>query len=630
MPLTQLFDESFFTGTVVATDVPWAWDVSLDGYPFMVDWHHVSYVGLREGSYTAESTPVIRQQADTGSEPGEQSLNPEAPWRRAAESWHMGAGQAWQDRKESDRFRFDTSKGVNPWTTYQLTLLNDTEQVASATTTNQYLAVGATELYRSDGQTISYSPDRLTWTDATGTPAADVTSLASDGATVYAAYGASGIYTGTHAFTQWVTDPVTLVRFCNGRVIAAQGAALYNPVASGALPTALATTVPTGWTWTDACSGGTFVYAAGYAGSQSAVYSIGLKSDASGLAAPQVAATMLPGEIVQALTNYQGFVVAHLNTGIRFGQADASSGALTFGALIPTPKASLCGATWDRFVWFGLSNYDTTSTGLGRLDPARFTLDLTPAYASDLMAAAQGDVTSCAVFGGVLCFAVSGSGVWVDSGLPVDSGSITSGRITFDLPDPKNALFLDVIHQPLAGEVDLSMLVEDTTTVVVGASTTAGSTTSGDLDCGQRPGRWFAVTLTLKPGKATTSSSGSGGGGLVNPNHVVAGGLLVNGATPVVNRVTLQAWPTPHRVETINVPLLFQETLVDNDSEHQFDCVAAEQKVQALRDSGQYVNFQFGTASKRVFVFDTKFIRNKMTTDKRGHEGTMVVTLREL
>lgn len=597
------FDQSFYDGVSVTDAVPWDFDCALDGYGFMIDWQHVNYLGLREGDYTAATSPVVRQQADTGTEPGEQTLDPSSPWRRASESWVMGAGQTWQDRKESDRTRFTTSKGINPWTLYQLSLLNGTERAFQAGSSNQYLVLGADSLYWSDGQTLNYTSDGLASTNVA--MGAQITALASDGETIYV--GADGISYGTTSFTQWITDAVDGVWFCNGRVIASAGPDLYNPTGDLGTPAGLSgqlsVTVPPTFSWVDAVSGSTFIYAAGFAGTQSTIYSIGLKADASALAAPQIAGTLLPGEIVRALVNYQGFIVACMDQGVRFASADPTSGALTFGDLIPTTSPVLCGTAWDRFVWTGLTNYDLMSSGLMRLDPLRFTDQLTPAYASDLMASIQGSVTACAVFNDVMYFTVAGSGVWRDNGQPVEEGTLTSGRITFDLPDIKNALFVDLLHEPLNGEVDVTMVVENTTTIVVGSSTLQDTVTSGLLECGQRPGRWFTHTVTLKP----------------------AGDV-----SPVLNRVTFQAWPAPHRVKTIAVPLQFSEQFETDDLIKAFDCAGAEQFVDNLCEEGRYVPFQYGQNSVQVFVMDTNFIREKMTSDRTGHEGTYVATIRTL
>jgi hypothetical protein len=272
----------------------------------------------------------------------------------------------------------------------------------------------------------------------------------------------------------------------------------------------------------------------------------------------------------------------------------------------------------DRFVWYGLTNYDTASTGLGRMDPLHFTADLTPAYATDLMATVQGSVTSVVTFGGKLWFTVSGQGGWREHTAPVPSGTVTSGRMTWGLPDDKNALFMDALHEPLNGEIDLSLVANDQTTIIAGASTQAGTVTSGELEVGQRPGRWFTMVATLKP--KFTAGQGT-------PGNL----FWTAGISPVLNRITVHVWPNPERVNHINLPLLFNETLTaESGAEKDFDCVAAEQKIQDLLATGRYVNLQSGTTSRRVFLFDKDFIRDKKTTDHRGFQGTMVLTLREL
>ena len=82
--------------------------------------------GFRGQHFSRESQPVLRAQADTGSTPGEQSINREDLWRRAQESWHHGAGQVYLDRADSDSSRFLSSKGVNVWDKWALSLLHDT------------------------------------------------------------------------------------------------------------------------------------------------------------------------------------------------------------------------------------------------------------------------------------------------------------------------------------------------------------------------------------------------------------------------------------------------------------------------------------------------------------------------
>lgn len=90
----------------------------------------------------ADTLPVVREQADTSSQPGEQSLNPRGLWRRSQESWHHGAGQSFLDSMEDrDPYRFRNSKGIDPWTRGELSLLNETYRIWPSANTNLQMVV---------------------------------------------------------------------------------------------------------------------------------------------------------------------------------------------------------------------------------------------------------------------------------------------------------------------------------------------------------------------------------------------------------------------------------------------------------------------------------------------------------
>src|SRR5690242_2776901 len=59
------------------------WDITVDGIGFIlgIDDQH---------PYVRESAPVQKQQTDTSTEPGEQTLD--GLWIRSQTSWHLGAG----------------------------------------------------------------------------------------------------------------------------------------------------------------------------------------------------------------------------------------------------------------------------------------------------------------------------------------------------------------------------------------------------------------------------------------------------------------------------------------------------------------------------------------------------------
>src|SRR5438128_99373 len=119
--IAALLDRPFYAGSAQSTqEVPGAAMVALDGRKYLLD------LQFPPDAFKHESIPLIRRTFDTTSKPGEGSINPEDLWRRTQETWHLGAGQVFADRDTSIEGRFYSSKGVNPWTKWQLTLLPDT------------------------------------------------------------------------------------------------------------------------------------------------------------------------------------------------------------------------------------------------------------------------------------------------------------------------------------------------------------------------------------------------------------------------------------------------------------------------------------------------------------------------
>ena len=76
-----------------------------------------------EYRYSRDAISVQRDQIDTSSEPGEQSLT--SWWYRSQSSFHLGMGQEWFDTvrgNDTDQYRFDDSYGMNPWTKGEVVL----------------------------------------------------------------------------------------------------------------------------------------------------------------------------------------------------------------------------------------------------------------------------------------------------------------------------------------------------------------------------------------------------------------------------------------------------------------------------------------------------------------------------
>lgn len=606
MSFAALLDAPYFTGVTTSSEVPGKYDISLNGHPYMLD------LKMDDSNFTRQSIPLLRNQADTGGEPGEQSLSPEELWRRSQSDWTHGAGQTYRDREDSDPKRFRSSKGVNVWEPWALQLLPDTSSKRASANANLSLIPVGTYLYLTDGTALLYTQSLTgapVWTTVTGTPAA-ATSIASDGFNVWTAHGASGIYKttrGAAASASQTTGTVSLLGYVKGRLMAAQGPSLYNVInftGVAALPAALYTHPNSDFTWVGFAEGLSAIYAAGFSGDKSLIYRTATKADGTALDVPVVAGELPDGEVVRSIGAYLGYILLGTDKGVRFCAADAS-GNLTIGALIRTTSPVYCFEGQDRFVWFGWSNYDSASTGLGRLDLQTFTFALTPAYATDLMATGQGTVLSVATFGDVRVFAVSGLGVFGESTNRVASGSLDSGLITYGIPDTKVSVFLDVRLRNVAGTNTQYVSADGGPFANIGSRSDVASTTP--FQVGQVSGETFEVRTVLAR-SATDPTTG-----------------------PIVTRTTLRSYPRPKRGEVFTVPILLHEQMV-NRTGGEFRINPADEltTLLSLQSTRQLVTYQVGMASYTVLLDDSIFTYSHRTHDGRGWNGTCLVKLKAL
>jgi hypothetical protein len=128
-------------------------DISVNGLPF----------NLRIANntpYRRGSEPVRKEQVDTSTDAGEQSLS--TWWLRSQSSWHLGAGIRYYDpgAELETTYRFATSQGVDVWTQGQITLLNKMTEDQTGLTEPVYLST-----FRSLGRDgwVSVSDDDLYW-----------------------------------------------------------------------------------------------------------------------------------------------------------------------------------------------------------------------------------------------------------------------------------------------------------------------------------------------------------------------------------------------------------------------------------------------------------------------------------
>lgn len=614
MSITLVPHYPFYGGVGASSSVPDEWDVALNGRPYMLDTNHPAFGGQSAylGRMGIDTIPLIRQQADASTEPGESSINPEDLWPRSQSSWHKGAGQVNLDAPDSDRTRFRSSLGIDPWTRNRILPQKDTSSIYASTATNlQVLRVG-TYLYMVDGNNVvwSQSPYSST-TDAViqaGEAAQSVKSICSDGYTVYAALGSNGVHTTTRGASSSVhynALSATLIAYVKGRLMAANGAAIYNVVASGAAPSALFTHGNSDFTWVGFAEGTGQIYAAGYSGDKSLIYRCSVKADGTSLDAPVVAGELPDGEIVRGIQGYLGFLLIGTDKGFRVATQSAQ-GDLTLGALVSTGQVVRAFEPQDRFVWFSWENYDGTHSGLGRMDLSMILDTGAPAYASDLMAASQGNVLSIATeSGGRRVFAVSGVGYFAEAlAAYVSAGTLDTGQISFGIPDSKIALRMAVKHEPLpvGGSVSITVTPDQGSVVSVGVSDVVGSTQPNE---------------TLKVPEITAQ---------LYELHIT-----LHGGATALERYDFRGYPAAKRGKTILVPILLHE-IVDGASgaEHHMDPAAEYALIESYEGSGRLISYQELGNSYSVFVEEISFQRHHATGDRSWWNGTLLTKLKVL
>lgn len=614
--ITRTFSSGWYAGLSLLATIPWKWDVGLAGYPYLIDMDKIQ-------DFRHRSTPLLRTQGDASQEPGAASVNPESLWTRSRTSWHRGAGQvhADDDFQQADPLRFRTSKGIDVWTEGRISLLHAVDQKVSTSSTNLRLCpTGPTatpRLYLLDGTAVKFltaiTDDTPSLTTVTSSGANTKLSICSDGYTVWFTDG-TDVYstnTGATAASVYNTLDCTILAYVNGRLMAAQGAAIYN-ITSGTPPTALFTQANTDFVWVGFAEGAAGIYAAGFSGDKSLIYRIGLRPDATALDQPVVAGTLPDGEIIRSIYGYLGFIVLGTDKGWRFAVPDAQ-GNLRIGANVATPSAVRCFEGQDRFIWFGYTNYDSASTGLGRMDVTVWGDQdrQQPAYATDLMCTTQGNVLDVCTFNATTVFAVSGSGIWAQDTPLVASGTLQNGHVDFGLADEKIALELAITYGAnLAGSAAVGLAVDESSTfATIGTTSTAGET-SAVFPAGERRAHSYEVQVTLTRDASVTSTG------------------------PTVTLWTLKAQPAPEVKPMIFVPLLIWDQMETKDLGTVYAPLPPVEQVDSLKTlntTREVVAYQESGRSYQVIVEGYEWQpEEKCKKADHGWQGTALIQLKVL
>jgi hypothetical protein len=595
---------AFYTGSGATTLVPNVFPVAINGRPYLVD--------LKAGSFQRQYDARVRDSVDQSAEPGESAINPQGLWRRSQSSWHYGAGQTYSDTADAEAFRFNTSKGVDVWSKGEVTLLKDTSQVlADSAATLRALTVG-TRLYVGTGGDVKHTTDLSTFTNCTSEPGGDVGGMATDGFNVFVAFAANGIHkvtTSNDAFASHITGTDTFVnlRYVKGRLMASEDNDVYNFTAAGIPGSPLFTHSNTGFRWVGFAGGQNHIYMGGFAGNQSLIYRTTILADATSLATPIVALELPAGEIITSLDSYLDFVLIGTTQGIRVATSD-TNGNLVVGPLI-TIGASVTSFTGEgRFVWFNYTNFDATSTGLGRLDLSVFISTNQPAFASDLMVTAQGAVSSVNTINSRPVFVVVGSGIYVEHATDlVATGYLESGIYRWGVPDAKFVPKWDIRCRPLNGSITLAIKSDGGSY----HSFQAFSLSEGkEKTINGLEDRIFETEVKITLGRSATD----------------------NTVSPELTRWMGRAYAAPLRSQIFSVPLIMHHKLNIRGREYFQDVDNEMAFLRDLVDTPRIVTYQENEQNFSVIVENVQF---QVSDDSNIHprwdwEGTATIIMRSV
>lgn len=609
---------AFYTGTGSTELVPGIFPVAINGRPYMID--------TKSDQYGRQFDARVRDSVDQSTEPGEAAINTQGLWRRSQSSWHYGAGQLYSDSSDAEPYRFHKSKGINVWDRATMSLLPDTTNIYSSASTNMYMATAGSRVYGTDGQLVKFTTDFSTFTTVTGTAASNLYSIASDGYNVFYSYANGNIdqtNAGISTSSAYITGIVAgTLRYVKGRLmVAGQGAdknKIWNittaPGSSANNPAALYTHPNTSFTWVDFAAGQNHIYCGGTSGNKTFIYKTQIRADGTALDIPTVAAELPQGEIIVGMEGYLGYVLIGLTNGFRFCSSD-DNGNLVVGPLIQTGTSVSAFSGVGSYIYFGWTNYDTTSTGLGRMNTADLVSTNQPSYASDLMVTGQGTVLDVHEFNGNPIFTVSGLGAYRKHPTDlVSTGYLDSGVYRWGVPDAKFIPKWDIRTEPLVGTVSLQIANNagdnalDGDFKSIGTQSIAGSleSTFDGIEA-----KTFEAEVRLVLTRSSTDST----------------------VGPVVTRWLGRAYAAPLRSQVFSVPLLLHHVVTPANNRDYF--VDVEEELRTLRDlveNPRVVIYQEGNYSYSVVVED---VRWNPTSPYDMHtawdwDGTCVVIMRSV
>ena len=636
------------------------YDVAVGGLPFFL-------APTDQTPYQRETAPYRKDQFDNGSEPGEQSLT--GWWIRSQSSFHVGDGINFYDPSagEATKYRFADSQGVDVWTKGEVKLLKDVDSTHATNGaivgtdhqhTNQHVrsiqwsSTNGVLLHDEfDVEKISTAGTVTKFIDYTSGTDRKVFAICDDGVNAYwitnktvggnqrltmfkkpltgdSTTGSSNPSASGDVTQMFQSGSIEIqyatMEFIKDRIILCVNNAVYELATTAtSLPTAVYTNPNTNYHYTSVAASGPAIYTAGHSGIYSTIqkYTLTTAGAVPTLTQAVVAAEFPPGEIVEKLYYYLGYMMIGTSKGMRVSAINDQDGSLSYGPLIvETSQPVYDFAARDRFVWCA-SGIGTLDAGLIRIDlgqnienePLRF------AYANDLQVTqtATHYTTAVAFIGTTnrlaFCTAYEATtgAVYLESATVLrPTGYVTTGAIRYGTLEPKNFKLIRARGDFTHGAMDIYAIDSSNNQYTIITYNSAVGTPEAATTNPEGPQEYLSYKFTLSR-SATSTSQG-----------------------PVFKGYQAKALPATARQRVIQFPVWCFDVETDRYNVKTGYEGRAWERIQLLEDVeklGDIVNVQDFTTGERVqaLIEKVNFVRKTPPSGQfDGFGGLLLITVR--
>jgi hypothetical protein len=415
------------------------------------------------------------------------------------------------------------------------------------------------------------------------------------------------------------------MEFVKDRIILCVNGKVYELAPNAtSLPTATYSNPNTNYHYTSVAASGPAIYTAGHSGIYSTIQKYTLVTATGAmpvLSSAIVAAEFPPGEIVEKLFYYLGYMMIGTNKGVRVAVVSDQDGSINYGPLIVETSQPVYDFTArDRFVW--------CTTGVGPLDAGLTRIDLSTtvegeslrfAYANDLQFTQSTEhyTTGVAFIGttGRLAFCttyeITNGGIYLESeSTLVSSGYLTTGAIRYGTLEPKNYKFIRARGSFTNGAMDIATVDANNSPYAIITYNNAIGTPEAATNSPDGPQEYLSYKFTLSRSASNTSLG------------------------PTFKGFQAKSLPATKRQRLIQFPVWCYDVETDR-----YNVLAgyegrAWERIQKLEDieaAGDIINVQDFTTGERVqaLVERVSFVRKTPPSARYdGFGGLLTITVR--